>query len=106
MTLLVLPAGRLLGYMAARGPICHRGDHRARLHQEKVSPLELAAGHTSCVACCAAAQSLALCKVLLMGALKPRQHPSIMLAWETGRAGLSTLFFGGLNANHPTTDPD
>jgi len=24
MTLLVLPAGRLLGYMAAPGPICHR----------------------------------------------------------------------------------
>src|SRR4051812_13069718 len=29
-----------------------------------------------------------------------------MLAWETGRTGLSTLFFGGLHANYPTTDPD
>jgi hypothetical protein len=27
-------------------------------------------------------------------------------AWETAERSLLTLFFGGLNDDHPTTDPD
>ena len=85
--------------------LADRMDHSATLFREKVSSMELLTDHTILVEYCAAAQGLAVREMLLQG---PSGHSNtpIMLAGETGRTGLSTLFSGGLHANHSTTDPD